>query len=301
MPFSYGLVDGLFNSKHLFCYTSWFILAHVTQRYKTLERYQRLNRKWYLPCFFIATCITCVFHWHSFCHIWNLYWFSEIPYDVLITYQILLSGFHSEQPNFCVLLSVQILPNPPSSFCHQHAVSTPDNVQAAYNIWVLMFWASDIMGPLCSRHFFPSTFSSSYRTPLPNMISSFSLASVSANPSACSFLFAKSEPIFQHNPPLGKNFTCPCQEIDKIYQVKLFLPPCCGLFLFPFNDIHCSKILCRSRGFKGWSLVLSLSWKFCVRFCKLLWLLLCQIYLDDRSLKPGYLLLSVCVVPICVS
>lgn len=123
-----------------------------------------------------------------------------------------------------------------------------------------------------------------FHTPLPNTISSFSLASISANPSACSFLFAKSEPTFQHIPPLGKNFICLCQEIDKLYQVKLSLPPCCGL-LFSFNDTHCSKPLCRSGGFKGWSLLLSLSWNFCVSFSKLLQLSLCQIYLDGRSLK----------------
>lgn len=75
----------------------------------------------------------------------------------------------------------------------------------------------------------PSLPLSALHTPLPNMISSFSLASVSANPGACSFLFAKSKPIFQHNPPLGKNFTCLCQEIDKLYEVKLSLPLCCGL------------------------------------------------------------------------
>lgn len=37
-----------------------------------------------------------------------------------------------------------------------------------------------------------------------NMISSLSLASVAANPSACSFPFTKSESTFQHIPPLEK-------------------------------------------------------------------------------------------------
>lgn len=120
---------------------------------------------------------------------------------------------------------------------------------------------------------------------LPNLISSFSLASLSASPRVCSFPFAKSEPTFQHIPPLGKIFTCLCQEIDKLYQVKLSLPPRCGLLLFSFNDTHCSKPLCRSGGFKAWSLFLSLSWNFCVSFSKLLQLLLCQIYLHGTSLN----------------
>ena len=220
-----------------------------------------------IPFFFIADCVTCVFHWHSFCHIWNLYWFTEIRYDVLITYQILQTDFHFEPPNFSVLLSVQILPNPPSSFCHQHAVSTPDNIQAAHNIWVLMVWASNTEGPRCTSHFFSPTFSFSTLF-CQTTISSFSLAPISGNLSAYSFLFAKSEPTSQHIPPLGKIFTCLCQEIDMFYQVKLSLPPCCGPFLFSFNDTQRSKPLCRSGGFKGWSL--SLSWNFCVSFSKLL-------------------------------
>lgn len=50
------------------------------------------------------------------------------------------------------------------------------------------------------------------------------------------------------------------RETDKLYQVKLSLPSCCELLLFFFNDRHWSYPLCRSGGFKGWFLFLSLSW-----------------------------------------
>lgn len=60
------------------------------------------------------------------------------------------------------------------------------------------------------------------------------------------------------HPSSWKIFTCFCQEFDRLYQVKLSSPACCGLFLFFFNDNYCSKSLCRSGDFKCWSLFLSL-------------------------------------------
>lgn len=72
---------------------------------------------------------------------------SPIRFSLWIT-QLLCSPFSAN-------------PAKSSFFILPPACSFHTNVQAEYDIRVLMFWAGDIEGPLCSTHFLSSTFCSS--------------------------------------------------------------------------------------------------------------------------------------------
>lgn len=150
-------------------------------------------------------------------------------------------------------------------------------------------WCSGLVilrGPLCSRHPFSSTFSSSYSFAKCDF---FIFSGFCVCKSQCLLIsLCKIQTNLPAQPSSWKKIHMPLPRDWQALRSQAFVASVLWT-LFSFNDIQCSKTLCRSGGFKGWSLVLSLSWKFCVRFCKLLWLLLCQIYLGGRSLKQGYL------------
>lgn len=224
------MVD-FFNAKHLFCYALWFILAYFNQRYKILERHQCWDRKWYLPWCFIITYIILAFHWYSF-------FTSETCIDSLRYIMMSLSS-----TKFCY--QVFIVNNPTFVFSFQYrscqillhsatstGFSTPGRVQAESDIRVLMFWAGDIEGLLCSRHFLSSTFSSSiflWQIYDFSIISGFCSCKCQRLLISCCKIWIN----LPAHPSFWKIFTCFCQEIDKVYQVKLSSPTCCGSFCFP--------------------------------------------------------------------
>lgn len=169
---------------------------------------------------------------------------SPIRFSLWIT-QLLCSPFSANpaKSSFFIL--------PPA--CSFHTRQCPSRVwYQSPDVLGWWYWGPPLL------HAFPLFHFLLFNTPLPNMISSLSLASVSANPTACSFPFTKSESTFQHIPPLEKFSYAFAKRLTSSTKSS-FLYLCAVDSLFFFNDTYCSKSLCRSGGFKCWSLFLSLS------------------------------------------
>lgn len=185
---------------------------------------------------------------------------------LLILWDTLWLLYHLPDPAIRFLLQInQILCSPfsanpdKSSFfilppaCSFHTRQCPSRARYQSPDLGWWYWGSPLLQAFPLFHFLL------FKAPLTNMISSLSLASVAANPRACSFPFAKSESTFQHIPLLKKCSHAFSKRLKSSTKSSfLHLHVCCGLLLFFFNDTYCSKSLCRSGDFKCWSLFLSL-------------------------------------------
>lgn len=124
--------------------------------------------------------------------LWCLYRLpdSAIRLSLWIT-QLLCSPFSTNPAKS----SSFILPPARSSHTRQCPGRVGDQSPDVLGWW---YWGPPLLQAFPLSHFLL------FNTPLTNTISSLSLASVAANPSACSFPFAKSVSTFQHIPPLVK-------------------------------------------------------------------------------------------------
>lgn len=208
----------------------------------TLMLYRYLHNLCFSLTFILSHLKLVLILWDT---LWCLYRLPDSPvrFSLWIT-QLLCSPFSANpaKSSFFIL--------PPACSFHTN------NVQAEYDIRVLMFWAGDIEGPLCSRHFLSSAFCSSIL-----LCQIWFLHYL--------WLLYLQIPLLAHF--LSQNLNQPSSTSLLLKNFHMLLPrdwqalPSQAFFicvlwtLFFFNNTYCSKSLCRSGGFKCWSLFLSLS------------------------------------------
>lgn len=208
-------------------------------------------------------------------------WSTRFCYQVFIV---------NNQPNFCVLLSVQILPK--YSFILPPARGFPHQAMSKQSL-ISESWCSGLVAMrVPSAPGIYSLLLSALQYSFDKyMISSLSLASVAANASACSFPFAKSESTFQHIPPLEKFSHAFAKRLTSSTKSSFLHLHAVDSFCFSLMTPTALNL------FVGQE-ILSADLYFCLyvvellcEFQQIIWLVLCQTYLDGRTLKQELLLI----------